>query len=69
MASLIAFGGDVVFAVAVYALGALADQVGPRYALLTAEAILAISVRTLKLYRSVSAEMGSKMHEDQAAQR
>jgi MFS family permease len=70
MASLIAFGGNLLFAVAVYALGALADRVGPRYALLTAE-ILAISVTLLywRLYRSVSAEMGSKMHEDQAAQR
>ncbi len=69
MGSLISLGGNLLFALAVYALGALADRVGPRYALLSAE-ILAISVTLLywRLYRSVAAEVGSKMHEDQAAQ-
>jgi hypothetical protein len=69
MASLIAFGGNLLFALVVYALGALADRVGPRYALLTAE-ILAISVPLLywRLYRSVTADLESKAHEDQTAQ-
>jgi MFS family permease len=70
MGSLIAFGGNLLFALAVYAIGALADRIGPRYALLTAE-ILSISVTLLywRLYRSVSAgKTASERHEDQAAQ-
>jgi hypothetical protein len=56
MGSLIALGGNLLFAVAVYAIGALADRIGPRYALLSAE-ILSISVTLLywRLYRSVDA--------------
>ena len=70
MGSLISLGGNLLFALAVYSLGALADRIGPRYALLSAE-ILAISVTLLywRLYRSVAAEVGSELHEDQAAQR
>ena len=37
MASLISLGGNILFAIAVFALGALADRIGARYALLTAE--------------------------------
>jgi MFS family permease len=57
MGSLIALGGNLLFAVAVYAIGWLADRIGPRYALLTAE-ILSISVTLLywRLYRSVMPE-------------
>jgi hypothetical protein len=56
MGSLIALGGNLLFALAVYAIGALADRVGPRYALLTAE-ILSISVTLLywRLFRSIAA--------------
>jgi hypothetical protein len=43
MGSLVSLGGNVLFAVAVFALGSFADIVGPQYALLTAE-ILTISV-------------------------
>jgi MFS family permease len=43
MASLISLGGNLLFALAVFAIGALADRVGPRFALLTAE-ILSIPV-------------------------
>jgi MFS family permease len=70
MGSLISLGGNLLFALAVYSLGALADRIGPRYALLSAE-ILAISVTLLywRLYRSVAAEVGSELHEDQVAQR
>jgi len=71
MGSLIALGGNLLFAVAVFAIGALADRIGPRYALLTAE-ILSISVTVLywRLYRSVGVrETVSEAHEDQAAQR
>lgn len=70
MGSLIALGGNLLFALAVYAIGALADKVGPRYALLTAE-ILSISVSLLywRLYRSVDTGSAvSERHEDQAAQ-
>lgn len=69
MGSLIALGGNLSFALAVYAVGSLADRIGPRYALLTAE-ILSISVTLLywRLYRSVAAETGSGTHEDQASQ-
>ena len=70
MGSLIALGGNLLFALAVYAIGALADRIGPRYALLTAE-ILSISVTLLywRLYRSVSTgKTASERHEDQAAQ-
>jgi MFS family permease len=68
MGSLISFGGNLLFALAVYALGALADRIGPRYALLTAE-ILAISVTLLywRLYRSIASEAAKKAsetHED-----
>jgi MFS family permease len=54
MASLVALGGNLLFALVVYVIGALADWIGPRYALLTAE-ILSISVTVLywRLYRSV----------------
>ena len=70
MGSLIALGGNLLFAAAVYAVGALADRIGPRYALLTAE-ILSISVTFLywRLYRSVDVgETVSESHEDQTAQ-
>jgi hypothetical protein len=43
MGSLVSLGGNVLFAIAVFALGWFADQVGPQYAMLTAE-ILTISV-------------------------
>jgi MFS family permease len=46
MASLISLGGNILFAVAVFALGWFADRVGARYALLTAE-ILTIPVTLL----------------------
>jgi len=71
MGSLIALGGNLLFALAVYAIGALADRVGPRYALLTAE-IFSISVTLLywRLFRSIAAATrAGKTHEDQAAQR
>lgn len=70
MGSLIALGGNLLFAVAVYAIGALADRVGPRYALLVAE-ILSISVTLLywRLYQSVEVvRTVSGTHEDQASQ-
>lgn len=71
MGSLIALGGNLLFAVAVYAIGALADRIGPRYALLAAE-ILSISVTLLywRLYHSVEVTRTvSGTHEDQASQR
>ncbi len=43
MGSLISLGGNIAFALAVFALGALADRIGARFALLTAE-ILSIPV-------------------------
>jgi MFS family permease len=43
MGSLVSLGGNVLFAIAVFALGWFADFVGPQYALLTGE-ILTISV-------------------------
>ena len=46
MASLISLGGNILFAVAVFAIGALADHVGARSALLTAE-ILTIPITLL----------------------
>ena len=54
MASLISLGGNILFAIAVFALGWLADRVGARTALLTAQ-ILSIPVTLLywRLYRSV----------------
>jgi len=53
MASLISLGGNILFGLAVFALGALADRIGARFALLTAE-ILSIPVALLywRLYRS-----------------
>jgi MFS family permease len=53
MASLISLGGNILFAVAVFAIGAAADRVGARFALLGAE-ILTIPVTLLywRLYRS-----------------
>jgi MFS family permease len=69
MGSLIALGGNLLFALAVYAIGWLADRIGPRYALLTAE-ILSISVTFLywRLYRSVDAgKTVREAHEDQTA--
>ena len=71
MGSLIALGGNLLFALAVFVIGLLADRIGPRYALLTAE-ILSISVTLLywRLYRSVEVtRMVSGTHEDQASQR
>jgi MFS family permease len=71
MGSLIALGGNLLFALAVFAIGLLADRIGPRYALLTAE-ILSISVTLLywRLYRSVEVTRTvSGTHEDQASQR
>jgi len=54
MASLISLGGNILFAVAVFALGWAADRIGPRAALLAAQ-ILSIPVTLLywRLYRSV----------------
>ena len=54
MASLISLGGNILFAIAVFALGWLADRIGARNALLTAQ-ILSIPVVLLywRLYRSV----------------
>jgi MFS family permease len=46
MGSLVSLGGNLLYAVAVFALGWFADRVGPRYALLAAE-ILTISVALL----------------------
>jgi sugar phosphate permease len=43
MGSLVSFGGNVLYAVVVFALGWFADRFGPQYTLLTAE-ILTISV-------------------------
>lgn len=53
MASLISLGGNILFAAAVFAIGAVADRVGARFALLGAE-ILTIPVTLLywRLYRS-----------------
>ncbi|MEJ1970597.1 MAG: MFS transporter [Rhizomicrobium sp.] len=53
MASLISLGGNLLFAVAVFALGAAADRIGARFALLGAE-ILTIPVTLLywRLYRT-----------------
>jgi len=70
MGSLIALGGNLLFAMAVYAIGVLADRIGPRYALLVAE-ILSISVTLLywRLYHSVEVvRTVSGTHEDQASQ-
>ncbi len=54
MASLISLGGNILFAIAVFALGWAADRIGPRYALLIAQ-LLSIPVALLywRLYRSV----------------
>jgi hypothetical protein len=46
MGSLVAFGGILLYAAAVFALGVFADLVGPQYALLTAE-VLTVSVTLL----------------------
>lgn len=46
MGSLVSLGGNLLYAVAVFAMGAFADHVGPRYALLTAE-VLTIMVTLL----------------------
>jgi MFS family permease len=53
MASLISLGGNILFGLAVFGIGALADRAGARFALLTAE-ILSIPVTLLywRLYRS-----------------
>jgi hypothetical protein len=70
MGSLIALGGNLLFALAVYTIGLLADRIGPRYALLMAE-ILSISVTLLywRLYHSVEVvRTVSGTHEDQASQ-
>jgi hypothetical protein len=60
MASLISLGGNLLFAVTVFAIGWFADRVGARIALLTAE-ILSIPVTILywRLYRSVGASGAS----------
>jgi MFS family permease len=57
MASLISLGGNILFAIAVFALGWAADRIGPRYALLIAQ-LLSIPVALLywRLYRSVRTE-------------
>jgi hypothetical protein len=67
MASLAAFAGNLFFAIAIVALGALADRVGLRYTLLAAE-ILSIPAVVLywRLFRGVRREQASV--EDQAAQ-
>jgi hypothetical protein len=56
MASLVSLGGNIIFAIAVFAIGALADRIGPRFALLTAE-FLSIPVAVLygRLYRATRA--------------
>jgi MFS family permease len=56
MASLISLGGNLLFAVAAVAIGALADRIGARFALLTAE-ILSIPVTLLywRLFRADAA--------------
>jgi MFS family permease len=46
MGSLVSLGGNLLYAVAVFALGWCADRIGPRYALLIAE-VLTISVTLL----------------------
>jgi MFS family permease len=53
MSSLISLGGNILFAAAVFAIGAVADRIGARFALLGAE-ILTIPVTLLywRLYRS-----------------
>jgi hypothetical protein len=53
MASLNALGGNILFAIAVFLIGAVADRVGARLTLLGAE-ILTIPVTLLywRLYRS-----------------
>ena len=48
MGSLISLGGNLLYAVVVFALGWFADRVGPQYALLTAE-LMTISVALLYL--------------------
>ncbi|HJW42049.1 MAG TPA: MFS transporter, partial [Rhizomicrobium sp.] len=57
MASLISLGGNILFAAAVFGLGALADRIGARFALLTAE-FLSIPVAILfwRLARAERAE-------------
>jgi MFS family permease len=57
MASLISLGGNILFAIAVFALGWAADRIGPRYALLIAQ-LLSIPVALLywRLYRAVRTE-------------
>jgi hypothetical protein len=57
MASLISLGGNILFAAAVFGLGTLADGIGARFALLTAE-ILSIPVMFLfwRLARAERAE-------------
>ncbi len=57
MGSLISLGGNILFAIAVFALGWAADRIGPRYALLIAQ-LLSIPVALLywRLYRSVRTE-------------
>ncbi len=59
MGSLVSLGGNLLYAVALYAMGSFADRVGPRYALLTAE-ILSISVTLLywRLFRENQAAQG-----------
>jgi MFS family permease len=54
MGSLVSFGGNVFYAVVVFALGWFADRFGPQYTLLTAE-LLTISV-TLMYWRLFSGE-------------
>jgi MFS family permease len=53
MASLISLGGNILFGLAVFGIGVLADRIGARFALLTAE-IFSIPVTFLywRLYRS-----------------
>jgi len=57
MASLISLGGNLLFAGAVFGLGALADRIGARFALLTAE-FLSIPILVLywRLYRASRVE-------------
>jgi hypothetical protein len=61
MGSLVSLGGNVLFAIALFAMGLFADRVGPQYALLTAE-ILSISV-TLFYWRL----FGRESRENQTA--
>ncbi|MBV9540283.1 MAG: MFS transporter [Alphaproteobacteria bacterium] len=53
MGSLTSLGGNILFAIAMFAIGALADRVGARFALLAAEiATIPVTLLYWRLYRS-----------------